>query len=193
MTGPLVLLAGMLVAGGLVVLVRATVPAAPRLDAALERAGARPPTSSVRPDLGGVNSRSERLGALLYRWLPLPVSERTRQNLALEGRSVAAFFGDKAALAIAGVAAPALLGFCLTVLIDLTIALPLLAAVLGAVVGYFVPDLLLLRGRAVARSSAVSALLMFVDLVTLERLANASATQALQHAAAVSNHPLFVQ
>ena len=39
----------------------------------------------------------------------------------------------------------------------------------------------------------MESLLTFIDLVTLERLANASATQALHNAAQVSDAPLFVQ
>ena len=35
-------------------------------------------------------------------------------------------------------------------------------------------------------------LLVYIDLVTLERLTNASATQALHNAAALSDVPLFV-
>ena len=44
-----------------------------------------------------------------------------------------------------------------------------------------------------AQSGATEALLVFLDLVTLERLTNASATQALQNAAELSEVPLFVQ
>ena len=69
----------------------------------------------------------------------------------------------------------------------------LIGAVVGGVIGFFVPDLLLLRSGAGTRSSALEALLVFVDLVTLERLANASAPQALLRAASLSQVPLFVQ
>lgn len=193
MTAPLVLLAGMLVAAGLVALVRALVPATPRLVTALDRAGAGAPTGLRMVDLGPASSRSERLGALLYRLIPLPLSNRARQSLALQNRSIAAFYGDKAALAIAGATLPALLGFGLTALFGVPVAVPLLAAVAGAVAGFFAPDLMLLRASDAARASAVGALLVFVDLVTLERLANASATQALQNAAAVSDVPLFLK
>lgn len=121
------------------------------------------------------------------------LSERARQSLRLQGSSIAAFYGDKAALAITGAALPAVLGFCATVLLGTSVAVPVVAGLAGAVLGFFVPDLMLRRGSEAARSSAVGALLVFVDLVTLERLANASATQALQNAAGVSDFPLFVQ
>jgi tight adherence protein C len=67
------------------------------------------------------------------------------------------------------------------------------AALLGAAVGFFVPDLTLHRGTRAARSSAVEALLVYLDLVTLERLANASATQALHNAAKLSEATIFTQ
>ena len=52
-------------------------------------------------------------------------------------------------------------------------------AVIGMVIGFFVPDLLLRRSGKATQSRAAESLLVFVDLVTLERLANASATEAL--------------
>ena len=61
------------------------------------------------------------------------------------------------------------------------------------VVGFFVPDLLLRRSGKASQARAVESLLVFIDLVTLERLANASATEALQSPPALSDVPLFVQ
>jgi Flp pilus assembly protein TadB len=183
----------MLAAAALVAFTAALVPATPRLEDALSRAGSELRTQSSRVDLGPVASRSERVGAFLYRYVPLRLSERAQRSLRLQGRSIAAFYGDKAALAIAGAMTPAVLGFCATVVLGTSVAVPVLAAAVGLVAGFFVPDLMLLRSSAAARSSAVGALLVFIDLVTLERLANASATQALQNAATVSDFPLFMQ
>ena len=193
MTPSLAILAGVLVAAGLVALCAAAVPATPRLEEALTRAGAARAGSSAPIEPAVFSSRSERIGARLYRHTPLPLSERQRQGLRLQGRSIAEFYGDKAALAVAGAVLPALLGAFLGFLADLPVAVPVVAALLGSVVGFFVPDLLLLRAKATARAGAVEALLMYLDLVTLERLANASATQALTNAAGVSDIPLFAQ
>jgi hypothetical protein len=68
-----------------------------------------------------------------------------------------------------------------------------IVAVAGAVAGYFVPDLLLRGQTKATRHDASAALLMYIDLVTLERLANASGTQALHNAASLSDVPLFRQ
>jgi hypothetical protein len=71
-------------------------------------------------------------------------------------------------------------------------AVPAAAVVVGAVIGFFVPDLLLRRTARHVSVGATEALLVYIDLVTLERLTNASATQALHNAAALSDVPLFV-
>lgn len=194
MTFALVLAAGLLLAGGLVTLVAGFVPAAPDLRAALARAGDADPLPARRRDAGPVTNRSERLGAALYRRSPVPLTERQRQALRLQDTSIAEFYADKAVMAVVGAALPAVLGA--------TVAwagggglgpVPVVGALIGAVVGFFVPDLLLRRSAAQTRSGAVDALLLYIELVTLERLTNASAPQALQNAAALSDVPLFLQ
>jgi len=192
-TTSLVLLTGIVFVAGLCCLVVALVPSAPRLDAALERITADGADSTGGYDLGPAESRSERLGAFLYRVSPVPLSEKRRQMLRLHDKSIAEFYADKAVLMIIGAVLPALLAFAAATFTGQLSALPALASVAGAVVGFFVPDLLLGRATAAVRVGSVDALLVYIDLVTLERLTNASATQALQNAAALSEVPLFVQ
>ena len=74
----------------------------------------------------------------------------------------------------------------------MSLALPLLAGLVLGLFGFFIPDIVIGRGAAATSSDATEALLTFVDLVTLERLANSSATQSLHAAAAVSNQAVFV-
>jgi len=193
MTFALVLVAGVLLAAGLVALVAALVPGTPALEAALGRAGDAGRPADVGRDLGPVSSRSERLGAALHRRVPVPLTERQRQALRLQDKSIAEFYADKAVMAIIGAALPALVAAAVGVLRGSISPLPVLAALLGAAVGFFVPDLLLRRTAAVVRSGAVDALLLYLELVTLERLTNASAPQALHNAATLSDVPLFVQ
>lgn len=193
MTFALVLAAGALVAAGLVALVVALAPTAPDLEAALTRAGGGEPLGARLHDVGPVTSRSERLGAHLYRRSPFPLSEQQRRALQLQETSIAEFYADKAVLAIVGALLPGFVGVVLGLLGGTTSAWPAAAALAGAVVGFFVPDLQLRRSAAVARSGAMEALLLYLELVTLERLTNASATQALQNAATLSDTPLFVQ
>ena len=190
MTLSLVLLAGVLVAAGLVCLVVAVLATTPHLEEALGRASGDRRGRSIQPlDAGPSTTRSERLGAALYRHSPVPLSARQQQDLKLQDKSIAEFYSDKAVMAIVGAVLPTMLVLSTRGLS----ALPAAAAVAGAVIGFFVPDLLLRQATKATRSGAVEALLVYIDLVTLERLANASATQALQNAARLSEVPVFTQ
>ncbi len=193
MTFALVLSAGALLAAGLVALVAVALPAAPQLEAALERAGEGSRGRGSRRDPGPLTSRSERVGAALYRRAPFPLAERQRRALELQDKSIAEFYADKAVMALVGALLPALLGLTLRWLTGPVGTLPAAASLAGAVLGFFVPDLLLRRTAVSVRSQAVEALLLYIELVTLERLTNASAPQALWNAAQVSEVPLFLQ
>ena len=189
----LVLLAGMLVSGGLCCLVLAMTRTTPRLADALTRIAVDPQAGDRGVDLGSLDSRSERLGAWLYRITPIPLTARQRTALRLQGKSIAEYYADKAVMAVIGAALPSVFAAGLLITGVRPGLLPAVITVLGAVAGFFVPDLLLLRSRSAARSDAVESLLVFMDLVTLERLANASSSQALLHAASLSEVTLFRQ
>ncbi len=189
----LVLFSGMLLAGGLSCLVIAFARSTPRLEAALERMGGDG-TETLHPsDVGPISGQSERLGAFLYRIVPIPLSNGQRGALRLQDKSIPEFYADKAVMAIIGALLPGLVGAAFAYLTGHLSVIPAVAAVIGGVIGFFVPDLMLSRTTARVQSGATEALLVYIDLVTLERLTNASATQALQNAAALSDVPLFVQ
>ena len=193
MTPMLIMVTGMLIAGGVVIITAALVPTPPKLEPALQRVFGEPGSASNPVELTMAGSPSERLGAWLFRHSPIPLTERQRQSLRLQGKSVAEFYADKIVMAVVGAAIPTAVSFGYLLLTGRTSAWPAALALLGAVTGYFAPDLLLRRTARASRSSAVEALLVFLDLVTLERLANASATSALQQAAELSDAPLFRQ
>ena len=189
----LVLLSGMLLASGLICLVIAFARSTPRLEAALEMMGGDG-TETLHPsDVGPITGQSERLGAFLYRVVPIPLSNGQRGALRLQDKSIPEFYADKAVMAIIGALLPGLVGAAFAYLTGHLSVIPALAAVVGGAMGFFVPDLALRRTTARVQSGATEALLVYIDLVTLERLTNASATQALQNAAALSDVPLFVQ
>jgi hypothetical protein len=192
-TFALVLFAGALLAAGLVATVAALVPSPPSLEAALERVGDGIRPSDGRRDVGPVTTRSERLGAALYRRTPLPLSDRAHQALELQNKSIAEFYADKAVMTVVGAVLPAVVGVAFGWLTGSVGSLPAGAALIGAVVGFFVPDLLLRRSAVLVRVNAVEALLLYLELVTLERLTNASAPEALRNAAQLSEVPLFLQ
>ena len=193
MTVSLILLGGMLVLGGLVLVLGGLVPAPPGLQPALDRLGGDQAPADLRRVDTVADSTSERLGALVYRRSPVPLTPRQRQLLRLQDKPIAEFYADKIVMAVVGAILPALVGFGWGLMTGRPSWWPAGLALLGLVVGFFVPDLLLRRSGKASQSRAVESLLVFIDLVTLERLANASATEALQSAAALSDVPLFVQ
>jgi tight adherence protein C len=189
----LVLLAGILVSGSLCCFVLAAVPTTPRLSEALASIAVDPQAVQRQIDLGPLERRSDRFGARLYRITPVPLTVRQRKALRLQGKSIAEFYADKAVMALLGALVPSFLGLALWITGGQPGLLPSLLCLIGAACGFFVPDLLLLRTTRAARSDAVESLLVFIDLVTLERLANASSSQALLHAASLSDVTLFQQ
>jgi tight adherence protein C len=189
----LVLISGLLLAAGLCCLVVAFARPTPRLEAALEQIGADSTNRRPISDVGPVRSRSERMGALLYRIVPIPLSNGQRRALRLQAKSIAEFYADKAVMAIIGAVLPALAGGVIAYLTGHLSPVPGIGVLVGGVVGFFIPDLLLRRVTANVRTGAAEALLVYIDLVTLERLTNASATQALHNAATLSDVPLFTQ
>jgi tight adherence protein C len=193
-TGGWALLAGVLVTAGLVTVLSGLRRSTPGLRAALARVGGASASTETPDEALRLGSPSERWGALLQRHVPIPLTAAQRRALRLQDKSVAELYADKTVMAIIGTVLPALLGSALGWVVTGHVGVvPAVAAVLGGVLGFFVPDLLLLRSGAGTRSSALEALLVFVDLVTLERLANASAPQALLRAASLSQVGLFVQ
>jgi tight adherence protein C len=189
-----VLISGILLAAGLCCVVVGLARSTPRLEAALQQIGGAEGVDHLPSgDIGPVRSRSDRLGAFLYQVVPIPLSSRQRRALRLLDKSIAEFYADKAVMSIIGAVLPALAGAAFGYLTGHLSPIPAVAALAGGVIGFFVPDLLLRRTTDDVRTGAAEALLVYIDLVTLERLTNASATQALHNAAGLSDVPLFVQ
>lgn len=133
----------------------------------------------------------EGVGAWLQRRLRLPVTERQQQLLLIQDRSVGDFFAEKLVWALAGLLLPSMWVAYQYLLGSTSNPLPAAFGIVGAVAGYFLADLRLSRGAQAARRSTTESIHTFFDLVALERLANASAVQAVQAAAEVSSAPLF--
>lgn len=163
-----------------------------RLSDAIERLSgaerARPvvdlPDDAGRLDRFGARLASGRLGAL-------PAS--TRRALELRGRGLPDFMVEKCVWALAGAALPLMVAAAAAVLGARLPATPVLLGMLLGVAGWLLPDLRLRSGRKQARQDAAEAVLSFIDLVTLARLANESATRALTDAARISDHPVMLR
>lgn len=190
MSPVMIMVAGMLIFGGVAVIAAALAPAAPRLQSALDHLAGES-EAAVGPVQATPGSRSERLGVLAYQRSPIPLTPRQRQLLRMQDKSIAEFYADKIVMAVIGAVLPALVGFGWGLLTGRVAWWPVGLAPIGLVAGYLVPDLLLRRSGSATQSRAVESLLVYIDLVTLERLANASATEALHSAAALSDVPLF--
>lgn len=192
----LVVSCGAAVALGLVFVVLGLGQRPPRLDDAMARLadepvgapGGRPGVDELRR---GDDDLAGRIGAWAFVRLRLPLSEPTRRTLALRGRSIGDFFAEKLILSTLGLVLPPVLVAALQGLGHLVTPLPLVASVALAALGWFWPDLSLRRQDEAVRADAGEALFTYLDLVTLERLANASASQALLSAASISDAPLF--
>lgn len=123
--------------------------------------------------------------------LHLPLSMSTLRLLGLQGRSVVEFYASKLMLGLAGWAMPTIIAVVARV-VGLSIGMaPLIGSAGLAVLGFMWPDIELRKSAKANHVASETALAIFFDLVTLERLANASATQAVATAAALPRGPLF--
>ena len=182
------MVAGMVVGAGALLIIMGTLRSPIRLSdafAALE--GSVPEAQETRSERRGL----EALGDWLHATLKLPLTHNQQRLLLLSGRSVADFFAEKLVLTTTGLLLPAIWLVIQAVLGNPTTPAPLLLGPVLGIGGYFLADLRLARtSRRVSRSTS-EAVHTFFDLVALERLANASATQAVTQAATISGAPLF--
>jgi type II secretion system F domain protein len=185
--GPFVV-AGMVIGAGALLIIMGALRSPVRLaDALAVLDGSVPETRETHPERKGL----EALGDWLHGTLRLPLTRNQQRLLLLSGRSIADFFAEKLVLATTGLFLPAIWLVVQVVLGNPTTPVPLLLGPVLGVGGYFLADLRLARtSRQVSRSTS-EAIHTFFDLVALERLANASATQAVTQAATISDAPLF--
>jgi len=188
----LALASGALASFGVFTAVAALLPQPIRLSDALSSLAPQTPRASAAA-VDPASGRLDRLAARAYASLRLPLSEATTKALALQGRPVSDFFAEKLVYSMMGLFAPLLFAGALLIMGRPVGPAPIGASLAGMVVGYFVPDVLLRRSASASRADAGEALFTFFDLVTLERMANRSATQSLHAAAGMSEHPLFMQ
>jgi hypothetical protein len=190
--GILVTLSGCLIGYGIWALACTFTPARPRLGDALAllNSGTAAPTNFDFIPGEGAGSL-ERIAIRAQRRLHLPIQSESARLLAIHGRSVADFLVAKLALALIGLVAPLLISLLGLVLGAGFGSAPAFLSVIGLLAGYFLPDLLLRRESKLVHNQAAEALSVFFDLVILERMANASAVQALSAAAELGDAGVF--
>lgn len=182
----LVIVTGCLLGGGLWALTGVLVPAHPRLEDALDLLDGSPPPPA-EPSGRGV----DRLGGWVRARSRRPVPSETLRRLRMAGRSLDRHYAHKLIAALGGLVLPALFGTVLALLTGSGFELPAAVGLVLALVGFILPDIALRRSDAAVTEDATEALLTYFDLVTLERLANQSGSQALRAAAAVSDVTVF--
>jgi Flp pilus assembly protein TadB len=187
MTLVLATLSGCLVVAGVWAVVVSGARTHPRLDDTFALLDGR-----LTAETGTEAEGFDRVGAWVRRRSHLGVGDDTRRRLRIVGTSVDRHVGRKAAGALLGLLLPGLVGGWLSWLTGVPVALPALLGIVGAAVGFVLPDLLLRQRDQAVTEDATEALLTFFDLVTLERLANLSGTQALRSAANASGATVFV-
>ena len=182
-------LSGMLLAGGVVLVVRALRPAPPALGSALEQLAVRP-GSRVQ----AIGEAPARAGLLPGRWVR-EVEDRlgvTDADLAILASSRTELAVRKLTLGLVGLLAPAALGMLIAVLGGQAGAVIPVAAGLGlAAVGWFLPTAEVRERAQLARAEFRTNLECYLTLVAGERRARGSVEQALEEAARVSGSEPF--
>ena len=195
MTGAqLAILAGLIVAAGLVLGVRALRPAPPALLAVLEQLSVEPMSASLAPSSVSAASRRER-----WDWLPpraaamldahLGVSDA---DLTIIGWTRSQLAARKLTLTATGLLAPALFGVVLVLVgLGAYAVLPVGLGFAVAAVGWMLPSQEAKEAATKARREFRSNLEFFLTLVAGERRARGSVEQALEEAVDVSGSGPF--
>jgi hypothetical protein len=182
----LAIASGALAAFGIWAVAGLLLPVRPRLADALDLLDGR---LAAPPEPSGTGL--DQLGGWLRARLRRPVPAATLRRLRVAGRSVDRHYAHKAVTALAGLVLPSLAGAALALTVGSGFEVPAAAGLVLGLAGFFVPDLLLRGAEAERAEDATEALLTYFDLVTLERLANSSGSQALRAAAGVSDVTVF--
>lgn len=194
MTGlQLITLAGMVIAAGLVLIIRVLRPAPPSLAAALEQL-------SIEPTVGDVAVPT---ASTLGRW-GWPPRSMTRAleghlgvsdaDLAIIDRTRGELAARKLTVALAWLLAPSLFGLVIVVLdVPVPFILPAAVGIALAAVGWLLPSQQAREAAAKARAEFRSNLESFLTLVAGERRARGSVEQALEEAAEISGSMPFLR
>lgn len=194
MTGTwLVLLTGGLIGGGLVVASAGLSPARPDLADAVHRLlptdrGARPPAPVADGRFAGLQARVLP-GAVRAFGLRRYVADLHMVQMAPE--TLAA---RKIGYAVLGLAFPAVMSALMLLAgTRLPFALPALAGLVLGGLFFWLPDLTLRQNASAARATLREATCVFLELVAMERLADAGPTEALDRAAGIGGSREFAR
>lgn len=184
MIGVAVVAAGGAVGAGVAMMIASAVPTVPTLESAL---------AQLRGNAAGDPTGQPGRPALteLARSLGL---HRLGRDLELVGDTPEALVLRKAAFALLGLLFPPVLGLAMaTIGVSLPLVIPAVAGLALAVLLSFAPDLDVRRKAATARAEARRAVCVYLELVALERVADAGTAEALRRAADIGDGSAFAQ
>lgn len=191
-----ILLAGAMVGAGLSVLVAGLVPTRPNLHAALTRLDPHAGDPGLRTDTPTTTSGPQRWAGVRRRVLPQLVESlglaRYTADLHMVDQTPEDLATRKTTFALLGLATPTLCAITAAAAgVGTPVAIPAAGALVLAGAGFVVPDVDLRRRAGLARESMRRAACVFLELVALERAADAGTTEALDRAAAIGSSREF--
>lgn len=188
-----VLLVGAVVGAGIVVALAGLTPARPDLAATIDRL--LPLPSAPRPVTARPAGRWDSVRrAVLPRAVTSFGLRRYAADLAMLEQNPEDLAARKIGYALVGLAFPTLLS-ALTLLAGapLPFAIPAIAGLVLGGVFFWLPDLTLRTQASAARGSMRAATCVFLELVAMERLADAGPTEALDRAATIGGSLEFAR
>jgi len=194
-----ILLAGALVGAGVTMVLAGLVPTRPNLHAALVRLDPRGTTGTgYRAATRGGASPFGAFEPTRVRVLPQLVEtfglHRFAADLHLVDQEPEDLAARKVGYALAGLAFPAVLTVALVALgVHPPAVIPAFASLALAGVGFMLPDVDLRQRATAAREAMRRAACVFLELVALERAADAGPTEALDRAAAIGGSREFAR
>lgn len=187
------MLAGALVAAGLVTVVLQLAPAHPDLVDVLARLSPTRARSGA-PARGDTDDPHEKLGRFALRHFPAVVWARTPiRELALLRIPLARFYGEKVLFAVVALVGVPILAGLIGLVTPLPWAVPVLATVALGAGMWFLPNLFVVEDAKLARADFNRALGAYIDLVAMARNNGAGPRQAMEVAAATSDSWVFAR
>ncbi|WP_369370329.1 hypothetical protein AB1046_16230 [Promicromonospora sp. Populi] len=179
---------------GLFLVVRELLPSTPRLQSALDRLSGDDKVEPITVSAGGELTSTQRytqvFGAWAQRRLPVRLLGRwgpTRADLDLIGKTATDHYGEKALGAVIALVAVPFLGLCVGLLnLGMPVGVPLGASIIFALGAWFLPDLDARTKARRARQEFSRAVSTYLELLAIERISGAGATQATFAAAQVA-------
>lgn len=195
MIAPAIVLTGAAVGAGATLVVAAFLPSTPDLASALARLDSRP-ASLPDPATGGEPTNGQRLRAWLRRNV-VPLAwrlgiDRLRGDLDLVAQGPEDLVLRKIGYGLLGLAFPPTLATTMGLLgLSLPVLIPGVASLALAAALFHVPEVDLRRRATATRADMRHAICVYLELVALERAADAGTSEALERAAAIGDGRAF--